>query len=44
LRSSEKTEKLEKTLKNERFLLFMCFLTGALIGYILTHHVVLFGA
>jgi len=44
LRSSEKAEKLEKSYKNERFLLFVCFLTSALIGYFLTHHVVLFGA
>jgi hypothetical protein len=29
--------------KHERFLMFLCFLTSALIGYILTNHVALLG-
>jgi len=44
LRNSEKSENVEKSHKNERFLLFLCFLTSALIGYFLTNYVALFGA
>ena len=43
MNSSEKTGKFEKSHKNEEFLLFLCFLSTALIGYFLTNHVALFG-
>jgi hypothetical protein len=44
MNSSKKPENIEKSHKNERFLLFLCFITSALIGYFLTNHVALFGA
>ena len=43
LHTSEKSEEIKEPHKNERFLLFLCFLTSALIGYFLTNHVALLG-
>ena len=39
-----KKDEFEEEHKHERFLLFLCFLTSALIGYFLTNHVALLGA
>ena len=44
LNTSERKEEIKKLYKNERFLLFLCFLTSALIGYFLINHVALLGA
>ncbi len=44
LHKSEKDEEFEESHKHERFLLFLCFLASALIGYFLTNHVAIFGA
>jgi hypothetical protein len=44
LHRSEKDGEFEDHNKHERFLLFLCFLTSALIGYFLTNYVALFGA
>ena len=44
LRSSKKNKEYDEPHKNERFLLFLCFLASALIGYFLTNHVALLGA
>ena len=44
LHRAKKDEEFEEDHKHERFMLFLCFLTSALIGYFLTNHVVLFGA
>jgi hypothetical protein len=44
LHRSKKDEKFEEHHEHERFLLFLCFLSSALIGYFLTNYVALFGA
>jgi len=44
LNTSRKSEEIKKPHKNERFLLFLCFLTSALIGYFLINHLALLGA
>jgi hypothetical protein len=43
LRLTEKDEEFEEPHKHEKFLLFLCFLGSALIGYVLTNHVALLG-
>jgi len=42
LHNSEK-EEFEEEHKHERFLMFLCFLASALIGYFLTNHLALLG-
>jgi|GEM_PF-1754505 len=44
LHRSKKDEEFEEQHNHERFLLFLCFLASALIGYFLTNYVALFGA
>jgi hypothetical protein len=43
LNKSEKDEAFEEPHKHERFLMFLCFVTTAVIGYFLTNHVALLG-
>ncbi|HLC00649.1 MAG TPA: hypothetical protein VJL33_04970 [Candidatus Bathyarchaeia archaeon] len=43
MRLFKKTEEYQEPHKHERFLIFLCFLTTALIGYVLTNHVSLLG-
>ena len=38
-----KKDEFEKEHKHDQLIMFACFLASALIGYILTHHVALFG-
>jgi hypothetical protein len=33
----------DKTRRNDKLLLCLCFIASSAIGYILTHHVALFG-
>jgi hypothetical protein len=44
LHGPEKDEEFKEPNKHERFLLFLCFLASALIGYFLTSHIALLGA
>ncbi|MGB9842185.1 MAG: hypothetical protein ACPLKZ_05605 [Candidatus Bathyarchaeales archaeon] len=44
MRRPRKSEELKEPHKHEGFLLFLCFLSSALIGYILTHYFAIFGA
>jgi len=44
MHNTKKPDKPEKNHKHEPALLLLCFITTALIGYFLTHHVALLNA
>ena len=41
--NQQEPEKKEKIYKHDPLLLFVCFLVGSIIGYLLTHQIALLG-